>query len=227
MRYIVVFILLFMCLKSIVVAQGASVDNKKEQKERAEVLRLQELFQEIKTLEFSFYETQYDKDDVLIAQSKGTGLFQKPNLMRWETLEPFSQLLVSDGKTIWFYDPDLLQATNRNLDSSISSSPALIFGGDVVGLDKEFIISERLGEQGVVIYRLQSRSKDNLFDSVEIEFRKKLPIKLSFWGVHGYRTSFHFTEIKKNVSLQDDKKDLFHFEPPAGTDVISELEVER
>ena len=41
--------------------------------------------------------------------SRGTVYFKVPDCMRWEFKEPDVQLLISDGKKLWFYDASLEQ----------------------------------------------------------------------------------------------------------------------
>lgn len=41
--------------------------------------------------------------------SRGTVYFKIPDCMRWEFKDPDVQLLVSDGKSLWFYDESLKQ----------------------------------------------------------------------------------------------------------------------
>ncbi|MCD6151993.1 MAG: outer membrane lipoprotein carrier protein LolA [Deltaproteobacteria bacterium] len=43
------------------------------------------------------------------AISRGTVYFKIPDCMRWEFKEPDIQLLISDGKKLWFYDASLEQ----------------------------------------------------------------------------------------------------------------------
>jgi outer membrane lipoprotein carrier protein len=40
-----------------------------------------------------------------IKKAKGRIWIKRPNKLRWETLEPDPNILVSDGKTFWFYTP--------------------------------------------------------------------------------------------------------------------------
>ena len=40
-----------------------------------------------------------------VKRAKGRIWIKRPNKLRWETLEPDPNILVSDGKTFWFYTP--------------------------------------------------------------------------------------------------------------------------
>ena len=56
-----------------------------------------------------------------------------PGKFRWESApegaEPGAQLLVADGRNLWFMDRDLQQATVRPLDQALPQSPALLLAG--------------------------------------------------------------------------------------------------
>jgi len=184
--------------------------------------RLQDMLAAFSSLSFDFHETHHDERGGLIRSVKGRATLRKPNLMRWETLEPFMQLLVSDGKTVWLYDPDLLQATRRPLDLAVGNSPGLLLGGDARRLHEEFDVEERSTRDGSLTYRLQLRSADGLFDAMEIEFRQGLPVTMHLWGLLGRRTSFRFTRIVSNSIAAGDGMEIFRFVPPAGTEVIDE-----
>ena len=44
-------------------------------------------------------------------KSEGTVAFKKPGKMSWEYKTPEAQSFVTDGDTLWFYQPDLKQVT--------------------------------------------------------------------------------------------------------------------
>ena len=44
---------------------------------------------------------------------------QKPGKFRWDYSQPSEQLILADGKQIWFYDKDLQQANVRDMDASL------------------------------------------------------------------------------------------------------------
>ena len=55
--------------------------------------------------------------------------FARPGKFLWETLTPFKQTILCDGKTLWIYDPDLNQVTIRELHQTAGLGPAaLLFG---------------------------------------------------------------------------------------------------
>jgi hypothetical protein len=52
-----------------------------------------------------------------VRSAAGKLYLQKPGRFRWDYSEPSEQLILADGKQIWFYDKDLQQANVRNMDA--------------------------------------------------------------------------------------------------------------
>jgi outer membrane lipoprotein-sorting protein len=53
------------------------------------------------------------------------------------------QTMVSDGKKVTLWDPDLEQATIKKLDERLTQTPALLLSGDVSKISQSFDISAR------------------------------------------------------------------------------------
>ncbi len=53
----------------------------------------------------------------------GTLSYRKPGRMRWEYAPPNEQLLVTDGKTVWLYDPLLESVTEQALRDVTEGTP--------------------------------------------------------------------------------------------------------
>jgi outer membrane lipoprotein carrier protein len=76
------------------------------------VTKLPELLQEVQNqyqkssgIQAEFSESTDIKATKQIKKAKGRIWIKRPNKLRWETLEPDPNILVSDGKTFWFYTP--------------------------------------------------------------------------------------------------------------------------
>lgn len=50
--------------------------------------------------------------------SNGVVFFKKPGKMRWDYKSPTPKVFLSDGKTLWVYEPDEAQAFKRALNKS-------------------------------------------------------------------------------------------------------------
>jgi len=61
---------------------------------------------------------------------KGVMKVERPGKFYWETTSPAKQTIVTTGKVVWIYDPDLQQAVRQSLDDQIANTPALLLSGN-------------------------------------------------------------------------------------------------
>lgn len=62
----------------------------------------------------------------------GQGKFQvkRPNLFRMDTKQPNENLIISDGQTLWFYDPFVSQATANWVNDAVKDTPFVLLTGN-------------------------------------------------------------------------------------------------
>jgi outer membrane lipoprotein carrier protein len=90
------------------------------------------------SLSAKFVQQVRDVSGELLQESKGTIALNRPNKLRWESLEPFRYLLVSNGQTVWRYDADLEQLNTDPFDSQLSQTPAMIIGASIEQLAADY-----------------------------------------------------------------------------------------
>jgi outer membrane lipoprotein carrier protein len=184
----------------------------------ASVKRLTGLLQQAETLTGRFSQLSLDGSGTQLQETSGEITLKRPGQFRWHTDEPMEQLLVSDGKKVWLYDPDLEQVTIQTLDQRLTHTPALLLSGDVSAISDNFEVShQQAGE--VVDFTLKPKAKDTLFDSLRLSFRGGVINDMQMVDGVGQRTNILFQGVELNKPL---KADLFIFEIPEGADVISE-----
>lgn len=182
------------------------------------VKRLTGLLQKAETLTGRFSQLSLDGSGTQLQETSGEMALKRPGQFRWHTDEPMEQLLISNGKKVWLYDPDLEQVTIQTLDQRLTHTPALLLSGDVSAISDNFEVShQQAGE--VVDFTLKPKAKDTLFDSLRLSFRGDVINDMQMVDGVGQRTNILFQGIKLNQPL---KADLFTFEIPEGADVISE-----
>lgn len=184
----------------------------------ASTQRLTGLLQKAETLTGRFSQLSLDGTGTQLQETSGEMMLKRPGQFRWHTDEPMEQLLVSDGKKVWLYDPDLEQVTIQTLDQRLTHTPALLLSGDVSTISENFEVSHK--EAGdVVDFTLKPKAKDTLFDNLRLSFRGGLINDMQLIDSVGQRTNILFHGVKMNEPL---KAGLFTFEIPEGIDVISE-----
>ena len=125
------------------------------------VQRLTGLLQKAETLTGRFSQLSLDGTGTQLQETSGEMALKRPGQFRWHTDEPMEQLLVSNGKKVWLYDPDLEQVTIQTLDQRLTHTPALLLSGDVSAINENFEVShQEAGE--VVDFTLKPKAKDTL-----------------------------------------------------------------
>ncbi len=82
----------------------------------------------------------------LLQQGSGILAISKPNLINWQTHTPDETLIVSDGNTLWFFDPFIEQASAYSLAKSIHNTPILLLTSDEATLWQQYdVVQEGQG----------------------------------------------------------------------------------
>lgn len=184
----------------------------------ADVARLTQLLEKSKTIEARFSQLTLDASGTRLQETSGQMTVQRPGLFYWHTDAPQEQVVVSDGKNVTLWDPDLEQATVKKLDERLTQTPALLLSGDISKISQSFDISSK--EQGEVMdFTLKPKTKDSLFESLRLSFRRGLVNDMQLIDTTGSRTNILFNGVKANEAVPASR---FKFDIPAGADVIKE-----
>lgn len=170
------------------------------------------------SLQANFNQTIVDGRGNQIQQTTGTMAMERPGKFRWETEQPSQQLLVADGKKIWFYDIALQQVTEQKQQSSQQNSPAMLLNGDPKTLVKKFTISAETKSDSS-LFKLVSKSRDALFNNISLQFKNQQLHAMKLTDNFGQMTQINFTDVNTNPVLQSH---LFQFTPPQGVDVVKQ-----
>ncbi|GAB3486318.1 outer membrane lipoprotein chaperone LolA [Azotobacter salinestris] len=188
------------------------------QADERSIQRLTQLLDRAQTLTARFSQLTLDGSGTQLQETSGEMALKRPGLFRWHTDAPQEQLLVSNGKTVWLYDPDLEQVTIRSLDQRLTHTPALLLSGDISKIGENFEITHKEAG-GVVDFILKPKAKDTLFDNLRLSFREGVVNDMQLIDGVGQRTNILFFGVKMNQLLDTAQ---FDFKVPEGTDVIQE-----
>jgi outer membrane lipoprotein carrier protein len=163
-----------------------------------------------------FTQTIDDGHGKVIRSAAGKLYLQKPGKFRWDYAQPSEQLILADGKQIWFYDKDLQQANVRDMNDSLANTPAvLLSGGGPVS--SQFDVTALPPSDGLQWYQLIPKHTDTDFQLVRIGFRNSELASMFLADKLNQVTQLTFTNPKRNAKFAPD---LFAFVPPPGVDVI-------
>lgn len=162
--------------------------------------------------------SQYTVNDQGRTQPAQTGVFsfQRPGKFKWAVQKPYEQLVISDGRQVFQYDPDLAQVTERKVDAAIGTSPAAILFGSG-SLEQSFDVSALPAKDGVDWLRAKPRTADAGFSRVDIGMKNNLPVRVELLDSFGQTTRVDLSGIQANPQLPVKE---FQFTAPKGVDVV-------
>jgi outer membrane lipoprotein carrier protein len=181
---------------------------------------LGEILRPLQSLSAEFKQTLFDENGNVFETSRGFFSIAQTNRVRWTTLEPMSQQIISNGQVLWIYDPDLEQVIIQSYSSDLKSSPAILFSGHTQQFSENFDITYRRGEKGIDSYFLAPKSASALYRSLRIDFHGHKPVLMEFVDALQQVTRVEFNSVTINPILEDS---LFEFTIPPGIDVINHV----
>lgn len=162
--------------------------------------------------------SQYTVNPQGRTQPAQTGVFsfQRPGKFKWAVQKPYEQLVISDGRQVFQFDPDLAQVTERKVDAAIGTSPAAILFGSG-SLEQSFDVSALPSKDGVDWLRAKPRTADAGFSRVDIGMKDNLPVRVELLDSFGQTTRVDLSGIVPNPKLGEGE---FRFVAPKGVDVV-------
>lgn len=149
---------------------------------------------------------------------KGVMKVERPGKFYWETTSPAKQTIVTTGKVVWIYDPDLQQAVRQSLDDQVANTPALLLSGNTSQIMDAYRVTQP--DRTKLYYTLYPKQDDGAFQSLTISFgANKAPTLMILQDSLGQTTYVRFSNIKVNPAIP---ASVFNFEPPKGTDIIDQ-----
>lgn len=187
------------CLMLAVVSTGAIADARSN---------LQARLNEVSTLHADFKQSVYAADGAAIQQGEGELWLKRPNLFRWHMIEPDESILVSDGKTLWFFNPFVEQVTATWLKDIGEDTPFMLIARNSNADWNNYTISQK-GD----LFELTPKNKKDALKPFEITVNKNGKIS-SFVAreLDGQRSVYQL----ENQSMAPVDASNFTFTPPPG-----------
>ena len=149
---------------------------------------------------------------------KGVMKVARPGKFFWETSTPSKQTIVTTGKTVWIYDPDLQQAIRQSLDEQVANTPALLLSGNTSQIMQSYRVTQP--DRSKTYYTLYPKDSEGAFQSLTISFgANKAPSLMILQDSLGQTTYVRFNNVKLNAAIP---ASTFNFTPPKGTDIIDQ-----
>jgi len=151
--------------------------------------------------------------------STGTFEFQRPNHFRFEYRKPFEQTIVADGQTLWLFDKDLNQVSQRRQARVLGSTPAALIAAspDLATLKRDFDLQELPDRDGMQWVQATPKQKEGQLTGMKVGFRGDQLAALDILDSFGQRSVLTFNNMQVNAGVS---ADAFRFTPPKGADVV-------
>jgi outer membrane lipoprotein carrier protein len=167
----------------------------------------------------SFSQTVSDAHGHTVEQSTGTLLVLRPGKFRWEIHTQgqagAGQLIIDDGRNLWYYDRDLQQVTVRPAGAALSATPAMLLSqGDTLN---EFQVQDAGTQRGLEWVRVVPKAADADFKDALLGFSGGELKRMILKDKLGQTAALDFEHAERNVAVSDSE---VTFTPPAGADVI-------
>lgn len=201
-------------------AAVAQAQEKKPESAATVVARVQRYYDATRDLRAKF-EQQLDSPSRAPSKASGELWLKKPGKMRWDYAKPEKKLMVSDGSTLWVYQPDDEQAYKQDLRGNALPAQVSFLLGEGK-LDKEFDASltkiDGLGADEVALKMVPKVGTTAYRYLVFVVDGKSGQVKQTIiYGQDGSTNKLSFVDVQQNKGVDDGK---FKFAPPSGTHIL-------
>ena len=186
--------------------------------------RLDEFIFNVDTFQAGFKQSLYNEDGENMETSNGQVFMQKPGKFRWIYQQPYTQLIITNGETLWVFDADLEQVTIRDISDTFENTPAaMILSGKEV-IDQHFIMNDMGEIDGYDWIELTPRDTENQYSRIRLGFDGDLLGMMILFDNLGQTTRIDFENQKVNQQIN---QELFRFVPPEGVDIIDDRDFSK
>jgi len=183
---------------------------------------IQDRYEKTNDFEANFIQEYIGK--VMRQPNKGEGkvYFKKKGMMRWDYTVP-TQKLISDGHTLWYYQPEEKQVLVSDVSRVLKEKTPLAFlaGEGNLGRDFKLLNLNESISQKEDHYVVELAPKEPLATLskliLTVDKKSYTVLQADVFDGLGNVTRTRFIEIKTNVGLSNS---FFQFAIPPGTEVI-------
>lgn len=180
--------------------------------------RLSDRLSQMQSFSASFHQRVEAESGQILETSEGVLRLRRPDRFFWQTFEPFPLIVYTDETSVYLYEQDLAQVTERDLEGMLNSTPAgvILTGGN--RLAEQFEVLETLqSEDGVRVYSLSPLAEDAEFLRIELTFDESALESLFVEDILGNKSYVHFRERRLNQPIADERFEVAY---PEGIDWV-------
>jgi outer membrane lipoprotein carrier protein len=187
------------------------------------ITKVQRNYDRITDIQARFTQEYFNKSLNQVKKAEGRVYFKKSGMMRWEYRKPVRQEIVSDGSTIWHYQPDDNQVIVGEISKTIRAKLSTAFLSGEGDLRRDFRILSPKGESQREDrrYLLELAPIESQADFQRLLLRvdpeRYLIVQTDIYDVFDNVNRIRFSGMKIDRNLPDS---LFTFIIPPGTQVL-------
>lgn len=199
-------------------------------KKKFSLAKLQSKYKAAASLQADLVQEVYQAALARTKTSKGSLMLAKPNLVKWEITEPEANVMVSNGRRLWYYTPDAGGKNKGQViirkSAELERQPIFRILSGAASLSKEFNVVSQVdisakGLQGVSDWmEITLKPKKSMGDLAGAKLKvssKYLISELIIENLSGNKTKITLQNQSLGAKLPSV---LFDFKPPQGTEVI-------
>ncbi|ART79617.1 outer membrane lipoprotein chaperone LolA [Oceanisphaera avium] len=156
-----------------------------------------------------FSQQVFDEQGQAMQTAKGTMQLARPDKFRWHTVSPDESLIVSNGKSVWMYDPFVEQVSIAPLEEAIQNTPFLLIAGRDGKRWQDYEVTREGAD-----YIVTSKDTSELISQFSLRFDSKNRIeRFSVLESGGQRSDFTLHKVNTQPKVSNT---TFTFTPPKG-----------
>jgi outer membrane lipoprotein carrier protein len=185
---------------------------------------LENFFANVATMEANFQQKVVDETGKTLERSSGRFYLSRPGKFRWSyrSTDPgveLGQQIIADGESIYMYDPDLEQVTQRSMQAALAQVPSLLLVQSGTNLTEHFIVNDIGLTDGVSWVSLKPIAPDAGYQLLMLGFVGGQLNTIFLLDGLGNETRLVLSEVVSNLRLESS---VFEFTVPEGADLLSE-----
>jgi outer membrane lipoprotein carrier protein len=177
---------------------------------------LDEFLNDLSTLQAKFEQSVLDTENATSGLMHGLFVLDRPGKFRWDYVAPSKQVILADGRDVWFIEEDLKQVTRHYQAWALKNTPAAFLTMDE-SVDKDFEIVEIGERRGMQWLELIPRDPQSDLNRVLLAFAGKELRHMELNDKFGQVSRFRFFDIERNLPVDPD---LFVYEGKDDWDVL-------
>lgn len=189
----------------------------------AVVGNIQKKYASINDLRSPFTQETHIKDLGERILSSGKVWFKKPGMMEWKYEEPWKDIIVSDGKRVWYFDSRENQITEMKLDTvwtdSLGSYTVISILEDLDRLFDVRISTGSTDEQGNILLDLKQKKQEQSKQvTIAVDPKTYMLRKIIIGDIFGNTTVIKLGAAEVNLGIPDS---FFTFKKPEGAGTVT------